>query len=164
MAAENEGDAMKVGQRRFLQISVVTGIFAALLPGAPSQAQRPPRADPAPLASFTESQAAQGTTLYAQQCGNCHGKNLSGSEFATPLNGTAFSLNWGGKSAGALFTFIHTRMPPAAIGSLTPEATAGLVAYLLQVNGAKAGDTAFATDAALLAALRIPRNPAAKAS
>jgi alcohol dehydrogenase (cytochrome c) len=155
---------MKVRQPRFRQICVALGIIAALLLQAPSQAQRPPRADPAPLASYTESQAAEGRTLYAQQCGNCHGKNLSGSEFAAPLNGTAFSLNWGGKSAGALFTFIHTRMPPAAIGSLTPEATAGLVAYLLQVNGAKAGDTAFATDAALLAALRIPRNPAAKAS
>ena len=57
---------MKVRQRRFLQISVAVGIFAALLSEAPSQAQRP-RVDPAPLASYTESQAAQGKTLYAQR-------------------------------------------------------------------------------------------------
>ena len=55
-------------------------------------------------------------------------------------------------------------MPPTAVGSLTPEATAGLVAYLLQVNGAKAGEPPLAADATVLAALRIPRNPAAKAS
>src|SRR5580658_11319033 len=137
---------MKVRQRRFLQISVAVGIFAALLSEAPSQAQRP-RVDPAPLASYTESQAAQGKTVYAAQCGNCHGKNLSGSELATPLNGTAFSLNWGGKHADALFTFIRNHMPPTAIGSLTLDATAGLVAYLLQVNGAKAGEMPLAADA-----------------
>ena len=44
------------------------------------------------------------------------------------------------KPADALLTFIRTRMPPTAAGSLTPQATAGVVAYLLQVNGAKAGD------------------------
>jgi mono/diheme cytochrome c family protein len=126
-------------QPRFLQLSVATSLFAALLIQPPAGAQRPPRVDPAPLASFTPEQAAQGKIAYAAQCGSCHGKNLSGSEFATPLNGTAFSLNWGGKPADALFTFIRTRMPPAAIGSLTPDATAGLLAYLLQVNGAARG-------------------------
>ncbi|HTC54510.1 MAG TPA: PQQ-binding-like beta-propeller repeat protein [Steroidobacteraceae bacterium] len=155
---------MKMRQPRFLQLSVATSLFAALLIQPPAGAQRPPRVDPAPLASFTPEQAAQGKIAYAAQCGSCHGKNLSGSEFATPLNGTAFSLNWGGKPADALFTFIRTRMPPAAIGSLTPDATAGLLAYLLQVNGAKAGAAPLAADASTLGALRIPRNPVAKAS
>ncbi len=155
---------MKKRHRQFLQVFLRSGMIAALLILPPAVAQRPPRVDPAPLASFTPDQAAQGKTVYAAQCGNCHGRNLSGSEFATPLNGTAFSLNWGGKSAAALFTFVRTRMPPTAVGSLTPEATAGVVAYLLQVNGAKAGETALAADPTTLAALRIPRNPAARAS
>jgi alcohol dehydrogenase (cytochrome c) len=145
-----------------MKIYMAVGMIAAVL-SAPSEAQRP-RVDPAPLATYTGAQATQGKALYAQQCGNCHGKNLSGSEFATPLNGTAFSLNWGGKPADQLFTFIRTRMPPTAVGSLTPDATAALVAYIFQVNGAKASDAPFATDAATLAALRVPRNPAAKAS
>jgi alcohol dehydrogenase (cytochrome c) len=148
--------AMKMRHWRFLQAVVL------ILVVTPGLAQRPPR-ETGPVATFTADQAAAGKTVYAQQCGNCHGKNLSGSEFATPLNGNAFSLNWGGKPAGALFTFIKTRMPPAAAGSLSPEATAGLVAYLLQVNGAKAGDAPLATDAPLLAALRIPRNPVSPA-
>ncbi len=140
------------------------GLLAAVLFQAPASAQRPPRVDPRPIASFTSDQAAAGKTLYAAQCGSCHGKNLSGSEFATPLNGTAFSLNWGGKSAAELFSFIRTRMPPAAVGSLTPEGTAGLVAYVLEVNGVTAGESPLATDATVLAALRVPRNPVAKAS
>jgi alcohol dehydrogenase (cytochrome c) len=155
---------MKVRHPGFLQFFLRSGMIAALLIQFPVGAQRPPRNDPAPLASYTPDQAAQGKTVYAAQCGNCHGKNLSGSELATPLNGTAFSLNWGGKHAYALFTFIRNHMPPTAIGSLTPDATAGLVAFLLQVNGAKAGEMPLAADATTLAALRIPRNPAARAS
>jgi len=155
---------MTMRKPRALQMFLACGMLAAVLFQAPARAQRPPRADPRPLAGFTADQAAAGKTLYAAQCGSCHGKNLSGSEFATPLNGTAFSLNWGGKAAAELFTFVRTRMPPAAIGSLTPQATAALVAYVLEVNGAKAGEAPLATDATVLAALRVPRNPVAKAS
>ncbi len=45
---------------------------------------------------------------------------------------------------------------------MTPEATASLVAYLLQINGANSGESPLAADATALAALRIPRNPGAK--
>ncbi|MEJ0007084.1 MAG: PQQ-binding-like beta-propeller repeat protein [Steroidobacteraceae bacterium] len=149
---------MKARQERVVQIFVACGMLAAMLFGAPADAQRPPR-ETGPFATFTADQAAQGKTIYAAQCGNCHGKNLSGSEFATALNGNAFSLNWGGKPAAPLFTFIRTRMPPTAIGSLSPEATASLVAYLLQMNGAKAGEAPLTSDASALASLRIQRNP-----
>ncbi len=160
MAAEKRGDAMKVRQPRVMQIFAACGALAALLVNVPSNAQRA-RVEQGPFATFTAEQAASGKTVYAAQCGNCHGKNLSGSEFATPLNGNAFSLNWAGKPTDALFTFIHTRMPPAAIGSLSPEATASLVAYLLQMNGAKAGEAPLAADATVLASLQIQRNPVA---
>jgi alcohol dehydrogenase (cytochrome c) len=157
MAAEKKGGIlMKMRHWRLLQA------LALVVVVSPGLAQRPPR-NTNPAASFTVDQAAAGKTVYAAQCGNCHGKNLSGSEFATPLNGNAFSLNWGGKSAEALFTFIKTRMPPAAAGSLSRETTAGVVAYLLQVNGAKVGDAPLATDAAVLASLSIPRNPVSPA-
>jgi alcohol dehydrogenase (cytochrome c) len=151
---------MKLRQPRVIQSFAACGALAAVLFHAPGSAQRA-RVEQGPFAAFTAEQAASGKTVYAAQCGNCHGKNLSGSEFATPLNGNTFSLNWGGKPAGALFTFIHTRMPPAAIGSLSADATAGLVAYLLQMNGAKAGDAPLAADATVLASLRIQRNPVA---
>ncbi len=111
---------------------------------------------PAPLASYTPEQATRGRTLYAAQCGNCHGKNLGGSEFATPLNGTAFSLNWGGKSAESLFTFIRTRMPPTAIGSLTPDATAGWSPTCCRSMVRRRATCRWQTDATALAALRVP--------
>src|SRR5580692_7939919 len=138
----------------------ITVLVAVLLVSAESSAQRPlPESSPA--APFTATQAAQGKTVYAQACASCHGRNLSGSEFATALNGNSFSQNWGGKPAGGLFTFIRTRMPPAAAGSLTPEVTAQLVAYLMQVNGVPVSETALSQDPTVLASLTIPRGPVA---
>jgi alcohol dehydrogenase (cytochrome c) len=122
---------------------------------------RAQRAPPKPAVTFTAAQAAQGKRIYAQECASCHGSHLSGSEFASPLNGNTFSQNWGGKPADALFTFVHDRMPPAKAGSLTPEATAQLVAYLAQVNGGQGGDSALSTDVKVLAALAMPRSPLA---
>ncbi len=102
---------MKVRQQRFLRIFPALAMFAAVLMQSPAGAQRAARTELGPLATFAPDQAAQGKTLYGQQCGSCHGRSLSGSEFAAPLNGNAFSLNWGGKPAAELFTFIRTRMP-----------------------------------------------------
>ena len=113
------------------------------------------------FATFSADQAALGKAAYAKDCASCHGRNLSGSEFASALNGNAFSQNWGGKPAAALFTFMHTRMPPASAGSLTPEATAQLLAYVIQVNGGQAGYTELPTDTKALAMLTIPRSPLA---
>jgi alcohol dehydrogenase (cytochrome c) len=111
--------------------------------------------------TFTIEQAGLGRMLYARQCASCHGPNLSGGEFASALNGNSFSQNWGGKSADALFSFVHTRMPPAAPGSLSPEKTAQLVAFLMQVNGGQAGDEPLPTDPTQLTALTIVRGPTA---
>lgn len=131
-------------------------VAAATLPVFAVQAQRPA---PKPLVTFTAAQAAQGKVLYAHECASCHGNNLSGSEFASALNGNTFSQNWGGKAAEALFIFVHDRMPPAKAGSLTPQATAQLLSFLAQVNGGQAGNAELSTDTAELAVLALPRSP-----
>lgn len=122
-----------------------------------------PRAAPAQRAAptFTAEQASAGKQAYAAQCASCHGRTLSGSEFAGALNGNQFSQDWGGKTAEALFTFVRTRMPPTKPNSLTPEAAAAVVAYLIEVNGGAAGQVALPVAAGALAAMRLPRNPVA---
>jgi len=109
------------------------------------------------IATYTVEQAAQGKEVYAKNCASCHGQGLAGSEFASALNGITFSNNWGGKTADALFTYIHTKMPPANPGELGPEAAAQLVAYLLEENRIQAGPTELPTDVKALASMQIPR-------
>ncbi len=106
---------------------------------------------------FSVAQAALGKDAYAKNCASCHGTNLGGSEFASSLRGASFSLNWGGKTADQLFAFISTKMPPAAPGSLSPDTTAQLVAFILETNGVQPGDRDFPADAAAQAAMTIPR-------
>jgi alcohol dehydrogenase (cytochrome c) len=109
------------------------------------------------VATFTALQASQGKDAYAKNCASCHGASLGGSEFASSLRGASFTLNWGGKTADELFTFISTKMPPSSPGSLGPDAAAQLVAFILQTNGVQAGDKEFPRESAAQAAMTIPR-------
>jgi hypothetical protein len=63
---------------------------------------------------------------------------------APPLAGEAFQAAWAGRSVRALFDAAKA-MPPANPGSLSDETYARIVAYVLQVNGYAAGETAFTT-------------------
>ncbi len=140
-------------------------VVAATSVSVPAHAQAPRRAPrlKGPAATFTASQAAEGKAAYLATCASCHGQNLSGSAVATPLNGNRFSQNWSGKTAEALFTYIHTRMPPGKPASLSPEATAQLVAYILEVNGGQPGGASLPVEPQALAALMIPFTPTAPA-
>ena len=63
---------------------------------------------------------------------------------APPLAGEAFRTLWAGRSVRTLYDSAKT-MPPANPGSLSDAAYASIVAYMLQVNGYAAGETAFTT-------------------
>src|SRR5438094_834307 len=65
-----------------------------------------------PAAPFTAAQAEAGKAAYESACSSCHMQNLGGSGDASPLTGTPFMANWGGRSAGQLYSFISTSMPP----------------------------------------------------
>ena len=116
------------------------------------------------IASYTADQAAEGRAAYAKTCASCHGQALAGSEFAGALNGLTFSNNWGGKSAEALFTYIQTKMPPAAPGSLAPEAVAQIEAFLLQQNGIQSGANELPAGTNALAQMQIPRGATARSA
>jgi mono/diheme cytochrome c family protein len=93
-------------------------------------------------AQFTAAQAAAGKTAYNASCAVCHGNTMTNGTMATPLAGEYFKNKWSGRSVGALFAKSQKTMPPAAPGSLTGDAYANIVAYILETNGLKAGGTA----------------------
>ena len=115
------------------------------------------------IATFTAEQAARGKAAYAMSCTACHGADLGGGQFAGALKGLTFSQNWGGKNADSLVTYISTKMPPAAPGSLGDQTAADIAAYILLANGVEPTDTELPPDAKALAAMTIPRGATQRA-
>jgi alcohol dehydrogenase (cytochrome c) len=105
---------------------------------------------------FTAQQAVEGKAAYDRACQSCHGRNLDDGQFAPPLRGTTFNTSFNGKTIEEYFTYISTKMPPAAPGSLGAPTYAGIMAYLLQNNGFTSSLRAMPTDPAVMAKMRIP--------
>ncbi|MGH9394542.1 MAG: c-type cytochrome, partial [Terriglobales bacterium] len=116
---------------------------ACLLPFATYLPSRAAQDAPAPSVwdgVYTAPQALRGAAGYTQSCASCHGEDLAGIDEAPALSGGQFVSDFDGLTVGALFDRIRTTMPQNAAGSLSPEAYADVLAYLLKVNGFPAGD------------------------
>jgi mono/diheme cytochrome c family protein len=88
---------------------------------------------------YSEAQAKRGQGIYLEQCAACHGDNLEGTGPMPPLAGKDFLSNWQGKPVADVFEKTQTSMPATAPGSLSPEQTADVVAYMLNVGKYPAG-------------------------
>lgn len=92
---------------------------------------------------FTAEQAEAGEQAYNSQCAQCHGRQLEGPE-APGLAGQDVMGNW--DTAGGLYDFISVAMPPSAPGQLGEETYVNIVAYIMEFNGAVAGDEPLTSD------------------
>ena len=97
---------------------------------------------------YSKEQAQRGQKVYGRACVYCHLPNLSGgSDAAAPaLTGPAFLTKWRNRSLLELFGFMADTMPKdgTPFGGVEPvhlelEEYLDLVAYILEVNGARAG-------------------------
>lgn len=88
---------------------------------------------------YSDAQAKRGDAIYKEQCAACHGDNLEGTGPMPPLAGKDFLSNWQGKPLADVFEKTQTSMPATAPGSLSPEQTADVVAYMLNVGKYPAG-------------------------
>jgi len=99
--------------------------------GKTAVAGRPPQ--------FTAAQAATGKTAYNSNCAVCHGNTMTNGTFGPPLAGEFFKNTWSGRTVRALYNLAKA-MPPASPGSLPADTYENIVAYVLEVNGFKAGN------------------------
>src|SRR5262245_16545074 len=97
---------------------------------------------------YTAAQAAAGRAAYEERCAACHLTDLGGRNEAPQLAGNDFINTWRNRSTKDLFDFISGTMPPDG-AMLTPEQYTNIVAYILQQNGAAAGQQAFASTVAV---------------
>jgi alcohol dehydrogenase (cytochrome c) len=113
-------------------------------------------ADPATTAGFSGAQVERGKTAYAQNCASCHGRDMDSGEFGPPLKGRAFLDRWGGRPVAEFLGYLQANMPPGRTGELDGAVYAALVALLLDVNGASAGQQELPGDSRALGAMRMP--------
>jgi len=83
---------------------------------------------------YTEEQAKRGEEAYRKECASCHGDTLVGGGGAAPLTGGTFLSNWNGLTVGDLFDRIRKTMPQGAVGKLTKQQDADVLAYVLSFN------------------------------
>ncbi len=91
---------------------------------------------------YTEEQAARGMSLYKESCEECHLTDLMGdsSISAPPLAGAMFHFQYDEQPLAKLFIGMRDTMPQEAPASLSGQAYADLMAYILQANEFPSGD------------------------
>lgn len=117
---------------------------AAIAVGALGATAMGQNATPGTSGPFTGPQAAAGHQAYENNCAPCHLQDMSGTNDAPALAGTPFMGAWGKRSTAALYSKIATTMPLGAGGSLSEKQYTDIVAYILERNGARAGNAALA--------------------
>ena len=104
---------------------------------------------------FSDDQARRGQARYKELCASCHGDTLEGGESAPPLAGGEFLSNWNTLSVGDLFDRTRSTMPQSKPGSLSREANAEIMAFLLSANQFPAGKEALPQSSETLKEIRI---------
>ena len=85
---------------------------------------------------YNQAQADRGKALYSHECASCHGDDLmcKESENSPALTGQHFTSQWNGRSVGDMFRKILRKMPQDDPGTLSPQESVDLVAFLLSFN------------------------------
>lgn len=106
---------------------------------------------------YTTAQAQHGKVFYDKQCASCHGAELQGAGGVAPLTGREFLAKWDGRSLADLFIQTQATMPTSDPGSLSPEETTQLLAYILSSNQFPAGKVELPNELNSLKKIRINR-------
>ena len=104
---------------------------------------------------YTDAQAVRGQAIYQKQCVSCHGAKLEGLQ-GPPLIADVFVSHWHTQPLSDLAGKIRNTMPAGATGTLTPQQSVDLVAFILKSGGFPAGKTDLAADEATLGKITWP--------
>ena len=116
------------------RVEILTLAGGILSLAVPATAQQAP-------GTYTLAQADAGAALYTERCADCHLEDFSGSFEAPQLAGPDFLGTWGALPLARLLDLVASTMPPRDPGSLSPEETTAVVAYVLRANEIQPGGT-----------------------
>lgn len=101
--------------------------------------------------AYTVEQATSGKELYVLNCVSCH--------TAVTHTGPGFVDKWEGRPLWELYQYMSESMPKSEPGGLTPGEYSRVLAYMLQMNGAPAGNAELVADSTALKQIRIELKP-----
>lgn len=105
---------------------------------------------------YTSAQADQGKATYSEKCASCHGNMATATPDMAPLlNDYTFQEAWKNRSVGQFFDRIRRTMPQNEPGTLSPQSTAEIVAYILSANKLPPGEVALPAEAEALGEIRL---------
>lgn len=135
-------------------LMLAAGLVNAGVQGSQGKDKPPAKRPAAPAAAVTTAsgiysaqQAMRGEMTYMNLCVGCHPVGT----YAAP----SFREKWNGQTMSQLFEFVAETMPKNDPGSLQPDEYADVLAYILRVNGAPAGQKAMPGDPAPLRKIKI---------
>jgi mono/diheme cytochrome c family protein len=120
------------------------GATTVMVLGVVLTAATAPPAEPV----FTAQQATAGKAAFAKTCAACHMPDLSGNNEAPALAGTLFMETWKNRTTKELFDYMSAEMPRGGTPQ-TQEIYLALTAFVLQSNGAVAGEQAYTATTAV---------------
>jgi cytochrome c5 len=132
---------------------VITGAVLAGATVARGATQAKPTTTAKPAAQttlsgvYTAAQASKGEDMYYGICISCHAKGY--------YTGPSFKKNWSGRPLSDLYDWVLNKMPKNDPGSLTPDESVEVIAYILQQNKMPAGKVALPANWKALFGIKI---------
>ena len=123
---------------RLLGITLVAGIGAASLADATPAAHQTQSVSEG---IYTNTQANRGQVLYHDVCESCHSPDLAGGKVVPEIVGPTFVTRWSGQTIGQLFERILVSMPEDDPSSVSRQAKADIIAFILRANEFPVRDT-----------------------
>lgn len=110
---------------------------------------------------YSEAQAKRGAGVYAASCARCHAKDLEGIDgYGRPLAGDDFLKSLNNVPVSFLYDRTLVAMPEDDPGTMTPQQSVDVVAYILSVNKLPAGKNELPPDLQKLKQIKIePTKP-----
>ena len=145
--------------RRFVPGALGSALIVCLLAMSFSSALQAGQSRTVSDGVYTQEQARRGQAVF-QICVPCHGATLGGG-LGPPLTGADFISHWSGAPLSDLVTKIQSTMPQSDPGTLSPQQTSDVVAYILQVGKYPAGTSDLSTNEAALKEIALAAGSAA---
>ena len=114
---------------------------------APAVAQTSGAAGKPATSSFTEDQASKGESVYLATCSSCH--------VPSDHTGEQFKMNWFGRTVFDYFSNLKKTMPEDNPGGLSDDEYVRVVAYILKLNGFRAGADSLGADSTSMKLIKI---------